>query len=194
MRKNRSARDDEYYGYLRILLEEICCDLCRIQHVEQQHIEPEDIHIKQEVSLGIPGAFADIEVTVKDAAPYFVEVKYGHRAGKIVRLLSRKYGIDTPATHNASKVVLVVDSQNYQDWAVIEADIQKQLRPGLQLEVWGEQHLLSMIRQLFKTEIVSLSEENLISLINVVERIKGEHAFGEGYTGDPFQRDRKSVV
>lgn len=188
MRKNRSAGDDEHYGYLRILLEEICCDLCRLQHVEEDHIASEDIHIRQEVNLGIPGAFADIEVTVKDAAPYFVEVKYGHRPDKIVRLLSRKYGIETPVTQGASKLVLVIDSQNHQDWPVIEADLQKHLRPGLQLEVWGEQRLLSMIRQLFKTELDSLTEENLVSLVSVVERVKGEHAFGDDYTGDPFQR------
>jgi class 3 adenylate cyclase len=140
------------------------------------------------VNLGIPGAFADIEVTVEDAAPYFVEVKYGHRPDKIVRLLSRKYGIETPATQGASKLVLVIDSQNHQDWPAIEADLQKHLRPGLQLEVWGEQRLLSMIRQLFKTEIDSLTEENLIALIDVVEQVKGKQAFGEDYTGDPFQR------
>ncbi|HWP44907.1 MAG TPA: hypothetical protein VNO14_16820 [Blastocatellia bacterium] len=57
---------------LRLFLEEICCNLCRFQHVEQDRLAPEAITITQETYLGTPGSFADICVEAPGLAPYFV--------------------------------------------------------------------------------------------------------------------------
>lgn len=48
---------------LRLFLEEICCNLCRFQHLYQNGYAPESVKINQEVYLGMPDAFADIKVT-----------------------------------------------------------------------------------------------------------------------------------
>src|SRR6185436_20588587 len=102
-------QDENYLRDMRLFLEELCCDLCRFQHAGQGSFQPEDIRINQEVYLGIAGAFADIEVKVPHAAPYFVEIKYGYPPDKLIRHISRKYGAQTEADKTASKVVLVVE-------------------------------------------------------------------------------------
>ena len=61
----------------RLFLEEICCNLCRFQHVAEDGVAPEAVRIDQECYLGLPKAFADIRVQVPGAAPYFVEVDWG---------------------------------------------------------------------------------------------------------------------
>ena len=136
--KEALLQNGSYLRELRLFLEEICCDLCRFQHVTQDGLQPEDIRIDQEVYLGVPGAFADIRVKVPDGAPYFVEIKYGYPSDKIIKHLSRKYGAETDANKDASKVVLVIDSQCYENWPGIEAELQHRLKPGLKLEVWLE--------------------------------------------------------
>lgn len=180
-------QNGSYLRELRLFLEEICCDLCRFQHVAQDGLQPEEIRINQEVYLGVPGAFADIRVKVPDAAPYFVEIKYGYPADKIIKHLSRKYGTPTDANQDASKVVLVIDSQGYENWPGIEAEIQNRLRPGLKLEVWTEEKLLSLISEQFDLQLDSLTEEHLAGIHEAIDRAKGKHGFGDSFTNDPLQ-------
>src|SRR5690348_635867 len=71
----------------RLFLEEICCDLCRFQHSAEDGVAPEDVRIRQEVSLGAPGAFADIQVRVPGSRPYFIEVKWGYEAEQLVEVM-----------------------------------------------------------------------------------------------------------
>ena len=75
---------------LRLFLESVCCDLCRFEHVATEHIAPEDVVIRQEVAVG-PSAFADIQVTPRGTAPYFVEVDYGYTPERLIESLRRKY-------------------------------------------------------------------------------------------------------
>ena len=185
--KKGSLHGESYLRELRLFLEEICCDLSRFQHVTRDGVQPEDILINQEVYLGIAGAFADIEVRVPGNAPYFVEIKYGYPPDKIIRHISRKYGTATAANRDASKIVLVVDSESYENWSEIENDIRDCLRPGLGLEVWGEEKLLSLIRKQFDLEINNLTEGEIAELHNAIDRAKGVHAFGESFSNDPLQ-------
>lgn len=176
-----------YQRELRLFLEEVCCDLCRFQHIAQGDLRPDDIRINQEVYLGTPGAFADIRVIVPGAAPYFVEIKYGYAPDKIIRHLKRKYGTRTPANEDASKLILVVDSTVHKDWPEVEGEIRACLRPGLDLEVWGEQILLSQIRERFNLNMNALGAGHLAELQGAIDRAKGTYAFGDSFTNDPLQ-------
>ena len=80
-----------HLGELRLLLEELCCDLSRFEHVSRDGLAPEDVQIDREVAMGPPGAFADIRVRPRGGETYFVEVKYGCADEAIVRSLRRKY-------------------------------------------------------------------------------------------------------
>ena len=53
-----------YLPELRLFLEELCCELCRFRHMKDDRLAPEDINVDREWSLGPPGAFADIYVTL----------------------------------------------------------------------------------------------------------------------------------
>lgn len=180
-------RDESYLRELRLFLEEVCCDLCRFQHIAQDDLRPEDIRINQEVYLGTPGAFADIRVKVPGAAPYFVEIKYGYTPDKIIRHLRRKYGTPTEANEDASKLILVVDSAAYRNWPEVENEIRASLRPGLDLEVWDEQALLSQIRERFNLNMSALNEGDVAELQGAIDRAKGTYAFGDSFTNDPLQ-------
>jgi hypothetical protein len=52
---------------LRLLLEELCCDLCRFEHARSEGIAPGLVEIDREVYMGSPGAFADIRVRAPGA-------------------------------------------------------------------------------------------------------------------------------
>jgi class 3 adenylate cyclase len=172
---------------LRLFVEEICYSLCRFQHVVEDGVAPEDVRIGQEVSLGISGAFADIRVTVRGAAPYFVEVKYGYPRETIIRHLGRKYGAVTPATQDATKVVLVVDAQTQHDWPDIESELRTVLRPGLGLEVWNEARLTTLIRERVGLQIDSIREDTVSDLRAAVDAAMGQYAFGDHYADDLLQ-------
>jgi adenylate cyclase len=172
---------------LRLFLEEVCCDLCRFRHVSADGARPEDVRIHQEVALGAPGAFADIKVTVPGARPYFVEVKYGYPPEKVVRHLARKYGPSTPGGRDAAKLVLVLDRSRCAGWPEVEREIRAQIRPELDLEVWDEQVLLSLLRSQFGIHLDALNEEALTELHAAIDRSKGKEAFGESFTNDPLQ-------
>jgi hypothetical protein len=49
---------------LRLFLEELVCNVCRFVHVAEQGISPQELWIRQEVSLGIPNTFSDILIRV----------------------------------------------------------------------------------------------------------------------------------
>lgn len=180
-------QNDNYLKELRLFLEEICCDLCRFQHATRDGLRPEEVRINQEVYLGATGAFADIRVQVPQTPPYFVEIKYGYPSDKIIRHLKRKYGLQTKAVEDASKVILVVDSGRDENWLEVEAEILKHLNPALALEVWDEERLLSLISRQFDLEIESLAEENLAGIHVAIDKAKGRHAFGDSFTGDEVQ-------
>jgi len=171
--------DDNYIVELRLLLEELCCDLCRYEHGNQEGMAPEQIAIVREFSLGAPDAFADIRVAAPGQPPYFVEVKFGYKAEVLLRHLRRKYGEATPAIGNASKVVLVIDREQRADWPQLEAALPACLRPGLKLEVWDEQIVLALLRKHFGVNINKIDEESLLDVRQSIDRAKGFYAFGD---------------
>jgi hypothetical protein len=181
-------------GEFRLLLEELCCDLCRFEHVTRDGLAPEAIRIDREYWLGSPGAFADIRVAPSGQTPYFVEVKYGYSNERLVRHLVRKYSV--PASSNAaaaSKVVLVVDCLARADWQRLQADLVSQLARGLQLEIWDEPRLLALLADRFNVSIPAITTDNLLDVRQAIDRAKGFHAFGGSsfaeYEHDPLKAD-----
>lgn len=171
----------------RLFLEEICCDLCRFQHSSEDGVAPEDVRIRQEVDLGIPGAYADIQVRVPGSRPYFIEVKWGYEADQLVDLISRKYGALTPATQEASKLILMLDTNGYRGWSDIEAQLRSEINPALPLEIWGFDTLRDLIHERFRINVDGFEKENLLDVRSAIEQMKGMYAFGDQYTGSPLQ-------
>ncbi len=179
--------EDRRASEIRLFLEEICCDLCRFRHVSENGVRPEDVHIQQEVFLGVPGAFADIRVKVPGEAPYFVEVKYGYPVEKIVAHLVRKYGPNTPGGGDAGKLVLVADTTRTAAWADVERAIRDGIRQELELEIWDERILVAALRSQFGLELGALTEPSLADLHAAIDHAKGIEAFGPEFVNEPLE-------
>ena len=145
------------------------------------------MHIQQEVFLGVAGAFADIRVSVPGAPPYFVEVKYGYPAEKIVAHLVRKYGPSTPGGGSAAKLVLVVDTARTPGWPGVEREIRSGIRADLALEIWNEAFLLEALRKQFGVELSALTDDGFADLHAAIDGAKGREAFGDSFANDPLE-------
>lgn len=176
---------------LRLFLEDICCDLCRFIHSAGGTAAPELTTINREAYLGVEGAYADIRVLPPDSAPYLVEIKYGYSFEEIPRVFARKYGRITPELSEASKVILVVDTEAEDDWPIVEEQLRNCLPRTLPLQVWNWRKLAARINACFQTSIESLSEESLLEVRTAIDRGKGYHAFGadsiDSYVDDPLK-------
>jgi class 3 adenylate cyclase len=169
---------------LRLFIEEMCCNLCRFRHVHDDGVAPEHVRIDQEVYLGVPGAFADIRVaSPPKVAPYFVEVKWGYAPDHVLRTLSRKYGPNSGAQNDATRVILVYESDRVPNWDQFEAQIRAAMRPGLPLEVWNERRLVEMLDQVFDLKVDTICAANLLDLRDTIDLRKGIAAFGPEYKG-----------
>jgi adenylate cyclase len=169
----------------RLFLETVCCDYLRFLHLDAG-VAPENITIRQEVALG-PGAFADIKVCVGATPPYFVEIDTGYSRERVFESVRRKYGKPSPATDGASRIVVVADEDALRDRPAVERALREALRPGLDLEVWDERHLLRLLGERFGVTLSTLQEEDLLGLRAAVDRAKGVYAFGDGFQNDPLQ-------
>lgn len=76
---------------LRFYLEDLCCDLCRFEHLAEG-IASQDIRIRQDIDLGLPEAFADASVSLPGGRKYFVEVAWGYDPDEIDDRVATKYG------------------------------------------------------------------------------------------------------
>jgi adenylate cyclase len=184
------ARNVEF----RLLLEELCCDLCRFEHVTKDGLAPEAVRIDREYWLGSPGAFADIRVAPASQAPYFVEVKHGYTNEALLRHLARKYS--SPTTSNAAaatKIVLVVDRASRADWDRLEQELAMRLHPQFAIEIWDENRLVTLLNDRFEVNIPRMTTENLLDVRQAIDRAKGFHAFGAPsfgeYEHDPLKAD-----
>jgi adenylate cyclase len=166
-----------HLGELRLLLEELCCDLCRFEHVIKDRLAPETVRIDREYWLGAPGAFADIRVAPVGQLPYFVEVKFGYTSETLVRHLARKYKSPTTG-NNAAKVVLVVDRAARPHWEPLERELVSCLHGGLELEVWDEDRLLALLAERFGITVPRITPDALLDVRQAIDRAKGFHAFG----------------
>jgi class 3 adenylate cyclase len=176
-------------GEFRLLLEELCCDLCRFEHVISDGLAPEAVQIDREYWLGSPGAFADIRVAPSGRPPYFVEIKYGYTNEKLIHHLGRKYA--APASANAAaaqKIVVVVDQAPRAGWDAVERELRARLHPELALEIWDEARLLSQLAERFGVDIPEITAETLLDVRQAIDRAKGYHAFG-GSSFDDYEHD-----
>lgn len=168
-------------GQLRLFIEEVCCDVCRFDHIQHGHT-PDKIKILRDSYLGSPDAYADIRVEVPGEPIYFVEVKFGYPSDLLVRRLRHKYGgLKTSAA--PTRLVLVVDTDARPDWHQIESAIIDDLGPAIQLEVWSEPRLSEMLQSRFGVAIGSLREEGLFGIWEAVQRAKTLDAFGNDADG-----------
>lgn len=79
----------------------------------------------------------------------------------------------------ASKLILVVELDHYEHWDDVKATLQSQLHSNLQLEVWNEAYLMTLIKDTFGVHLESFSEANLLDLRAAIDDTKGMYAFGE---------------
>lgn len=163
---------------LRLMLEEICCDLCRFDMVNNCGVAPDTTRVDREVYLGTPRTFADIRVGGAGVSPYFVEQKHGCADDLLVSKMARKYGPASTADPAASKLVLVVDVAHRPDWPRTRARIEAVLRPGFALEVWDESVLFAKVREAFGLDVSHISPESLLDVSRTIERFKTIYAFG----------------
>jgi hypothetical protein len=99
----------------------------------------------------------------------------------------RKYGKPSLATDGATRVVNVVEEDALRDPPAIERALQEALRPGLDLEVWDERHLLRLLGERFGAAVAALGEDDLLALRAALDRTKGVYAFADGFQNEPLQ-------
>lgn len=176
---------------LSLFIEELCCELCRFEHVLGDKCAPESVRVEREVNVGSAHAFADIRVRAPGQPPYYVEVKYDYAPDLLVRQLRRKYSLDTPAIQQAKKVVLVIDTRQYADWPALQERVKAALSPHLTLEVWDEKRLSALLAERFKVQVDAINDVNAQQMRDAIERTRGFYAFGgeslETFVNSPLQ-------
>ncbi len=175
---------------MRLLIEDLCCDFCRLDQAEELQIWPEDVRVDREYYVGVPGWHADIRVAAPGIPAYFIEVKIGFPRQRLIEHLGKKFQQLTPELAGSNRVLLMVDAQRHHDWPEIETIIRRQLHPSLTLEVWNESRLLDLVRARFGLAATAITTESLLDVREAVDRAKGHHAFGgeslEAYKSEPL--------
>jgi adenylate cyclase len=182
--------DTEWKGiHRRLLIEDICSDLVRHLHADATDGSPR-VTVQRERQLGDSTAFADLYVQPDREPAYFVEVKTGYPVDIIVQHLGRKYG-PLAAPNDARRLVLVVDTHAYPDWGSAERRIRGALAPGLDLEVWDDQTLAALMREVFGVELGDQADEaELVRVRNQIDQAKAVIAFGD-VASDPAEIFRR---
>lgn len=175
---DQPSEEHGHFAQLRLLLEELCCELCRFEHASPDRRELEEARVEREFYLGKPGAFADIRVVPKNAPPYCVEVKFGYSSDMLLRHIQRKYHELVPSLGDVRKVILVIDSEGRADWPRIEPALACSLAAGLELEVWNESRLIQLLNDRFRIEIPAITPASLIDVRQSIDRAQGLYAFG----------------
>jgi len=178
--------DETYLRELRLFLEEICCNLLRLRYAREHAVDPKDVRIKQECALGVPSAFADIRIDVKGGPVHFVEVNYGYTPAQAVASLTRKYQRG-PSLDGVSKIVVVSDAKLAASWKEIEPQIRAAVPQEIELEVWDETKLLSMLQETFGVEVECICEADIADLRRAIDTAEGRHAFEDTWSGDNLQ-------
>lgn len=164
-------------GEVRLFLEEICGELCRMDHVARDHLAAEAIKVQREVSLGRAGAFADLHVAPDGAAPYFVEVKWGYSGRELIERLVRKY--ERNPDSDARRLLLVSDLVDGVDWNGTLARLRERLSPELAIEAWGERALLARVKAGFGLDLDGFSGDGLRLIRDAMMRAEWQSAFGK---------------
>jgi class 3 adenylate cyclase len=183
--------NEHHLRELRLLLEELCCDLCRFEHLSHDGISPEHVLVDREFNLGVPGAFADIRVHPAGKRPYCIEVDYGYPRQTMLQSLKRKYMLNIPRVKELAKVIVVVDAEERRDWEQLQQQLAGSFPPDLSFEVWNEERLMALIQSVFGVRINSMTAGNLLNVRDAINRAKGFLAFGgrspEDHANTPLQ-------
>lgn len=182
--------DTQWKGiHRRLLIEDICSDVVRHLHTADADSYPR-VSVQREYQLGQSTAFADLYVQPDGAPAYFVEVKTGYPIETIVQHLGRKYGPQW-ASDDTRRLILVVDTDDYTDWASCERRIRGVLAPGLGLEIWDDRKLGALVRDLFDVELGDQSDESVLIRVRAqIDHAKTIIAFGDD-TIDPGEIFRR---
>ena len=170
------ATDETELGEVRLFLEEICGELCRMDHGARDGTPPESIVVRREVSLGQPGAFADLHIAPSDGAPYFVEVKWGYGGRDLIERLARKYDRNPDAA--ARRLLLVSDLIDRQEWHDTLRRLRERVTPDLAIEAWGERELLARVKTSFDLDLDGFTSQGLRQIREAIMRAEWQVAFG----------------
>jgi adenylate cyclase len=184
----KSDDQDEF----RLFLGELCCDLCRFEHLATDDSAC-NVNMRREFYLGSPGAFADLRVEVGHDRPYFVEVKYGLPDDLLVRRLQRKYGPGSCSLLDGTKIIVMVDVQGRADWRSTEQQIREAIHPGMELEIWSEEKVSSLVRDRFGVTLEGFNERDFVRVRGAINAAKSLQAFG-GMPADSPLHPLKSAL
>jgi class 3 adenylate cyclase len=182
-----SSDNPNFLRQLRLFLEEICCDICRVHAVQHDGAHADEVDVAREVDLGAPGAFADMLVRRPGRPPYFLEVKYGYASDRLVHHLRHKYGTPSTTVPDADRVVLLIDRTARPDWPALLARLRAAVRPELELEVWDETRLRELIVECFKLDLPAVTVESLTELRSGIDQAKWHWAFGDRHVSSPLK-------
>jgi class 3 adenylate cyclase len=181
-----TSEKPHFFRQLRLFLEEICCDICRVLAMHEGAPTAE-VDVAREVDLGLPGAFADMLVRRPAHPPFFLEVKWGYPSDRLVEHLRMKYGRPSPTCPSADRVVLLIDRERRSDWPRLEARLREVVRPELEFIVWDEEKLRALIRECFNLELTGITVEGLTELRAGIDDGKWRWAFGDKYQNNPLK-------
>jgi adenylate cyclase len=182
-----SSDNPNFLRQLRLFLEEICCDICRVHAVQHDGAAADQVDVAREVDLGTPGAFADMLVRRPGRAPYFLEVKYGYASDRLVHHLEHKYGTASSTVPDADRVVLLIDRVGRPDWPGLFGRLRSAIRPELDLEIWDEIRLRELIRECFNLDLPTVTVEGLTDLRSGIDQAKWHWAFGDRHVHSPIK-------
>lgn len=164
---------------LRLMVEELCCDLCRFEHSGDAGSHPEQVQIRREVPLGPGRGFADILIRPATGESYFVEVKIGYSDEEALASLRRKFGPPLQAPLDAIKnVVVVLDRGGRAGFDGLSQEIAKAVKSGFQVQIWDEAMFCQKVQHHLGVEILELTPEVLLDVRTAVDHAKAIHAFG----------------
>jgi class 3 adenylate cyclase len=178
----KKTEHQHFLRQLRLFLEEICCEICRFRAAGEDGTVEQSVVVAREVDLGLPGAFADAVVSQSGKPTYFLEVKYGYAADRMIEHFKRKYARPSPKVPDAKRVILVVDTAGRADWPQLARRVREATRPDLELEIWDEARLQQLIRECFELTLPSVTPEGLSELRGAIDDQKWLWAFGEEHS------------
>jgi class 3 adenylate cyclase len=191
--QNQPTEKQIHLTQVRLLLEELCCELCQFERLKADGNCSARVKIDREYYLGKSGMYADIRVAPEGSLPYIIEVKFGYSDDALLRHLKRKYSEITPAMESISKVVLVIDSEGRLDWSEFKSSLAGCFASGLKLEIWNEARLIQMLKDQFHIEMDVIDSSHLVEARQAIDRALGFCAFGgdslETYDHEPLKAE-----
>jgi class 3 adenylate cyclase len=175
---------DNERNEIRLFLEEICCEIARARHMEQDGLNADAIAIHREVALG-QDRFADIVVTAQGRAPYAIEVKVGHGEADLVAKLTRKYG-PSPVRPDLACVVVLIRRDDFPSWNATAARIRAAMDPLIELVAWDIGGLAAEVERYFAVTTPGLDGRALLEARRAIDRAKWLQVYGDDDADSPL--------